>query len=83
MLQELREAKSEHQTGMVSFLISQGSSLSRSVQQLQSELTTADNIKDRHNRSAVKTALKDAIQHLRSLRSLPANGLAVYSGCWI
>jgi len=79
-LVELEEARSSHQTGMLSYFISAKSALPLAIQRLQRELSTAENIKDRLNRKAVQTSVSEAIQRLKMVKSLPNVGLAVFSG---
>lgn len=80
LLAMLTAARSTTATGLVTFVIQAGSSLTLSIQKLQQELATAANIKDRANRKAVSEALAAALQQLKGLSTLPATGIALFSG---
>ena len=52
---------------------------------MNKELGTADNVKDRKNAKFIKKGLTYLLQHLKSLSSVPPNGLVLFSGhewCW-
>lgn len=78
-LKWLQSAKG-YSSSLVSYYVPAGSSISQSVQHLEHELATADNIKDRKNSKHVKKALTFAIQSLKTIKQIPARGLALFSG---
>jgi len=80
LLATVREARGSHSTGMLTYLIGQGTNMTHALSHLQHELTTACNIKDRLNRKAVTDALGTAIVRLQMLKTVPVEGLAVYAG---
>ncbi len=47
---------------------------------LNEEFATAQRIKSRENRSSVLTAITSAIQFLKSLKTLPKNGVCLFCG---
>jgi len=47
---------------------------------LNSELSTAVNIKDKTNRKNVITAIKSVIEKLKTIRQTPDTGLGIYTG---
>jgi peptide subunit release factor 1 (eRF1) len=47
---------------------------------LDDELKTANNIKSRANRHSVVESIKHLNYYLKSLKSIPENGLALFSG---
>jgi peptide subunit release factor 1 (eRF1) len=47
---------------------------------LASELGTADCVKDRKNAKYIKKGLTYALGYLKTLKVLPPNGLALFSG---
>ncbi len=72
-------------TSMVTLLIPGNTNLQLTVRKLNSEYGSASNIKDRANRQAIKDALKSAIFQLKLLKTLPSNGIALFSGkeCYV
>jgi peptide chain release factor subunit 1 len=50
------------------------------INQLQSEKSTAENIKSKQTRKNVLAALEKIIQHLKNVRHTPQNGLVVFAG---
>lgn len=47
---------------------------------LTQELSTSQNIKSKQVRKLVKTALKQGLQQLKQVKSVPENGLILCSG---
>ena len=47
---------------------------------MKDELSTANNIKSRQNRHSVKEALNTIITQLKTLKEIPANGMAIFAG---
>ena len=79
LLKELNSHKALH-TEFVTVYIPAGYELSKIINHLSEEQGTASNIKSAITRKNVQSALEKMIQHLKSLPSVPANGLAVFSG---
>ncbi len=79
MIKELESIKGRH-TELVSVFVSAGSNLQDSIDQVKNEQSTANNIKSKANRKNVVDALEKIIQHLRTFRKTPKNGLVVFSG---
>src|SRR5688500_17219210 len=67
-------------TSVVSLLISSGDQLSKAVNLIDEEYSTANNIKSRVNRLAVLSALTSVKQILKGLKSIPSNGYIIFVG---
>lgn len=67
-------------TELVSVYVPQGYDLTAVIGQLQDEQGTASNIKSKQTRTNVTDALERMIQHLRTVKKTPPNGLAAFSG---
>ncbi|MDD9953183.1 MAG: peptide chain release factor aRF-1 [Candidatus Woesearchaeota archaeon] len=67
-------------TELVSVYVPDGYSLDMIIGQLQDEQGTATNIKSKQTRTNVSDALERMIQHLRTIKRTPPNGLAVFAG---
>jgi peptide chain release factor subunit 1 len=78
-IKQLEPIKGRH-TELVSVYIPAAYSLNKIIQQLEEEQGTASNIKDKTTRTHVISSLERMIRHLRLFKSLPENGLAVFSG---
>lgn len=72
-------------TSMLSLTIPSNTNLWLTITKLQHEYKTASNIKDRSNRQSVQDALKSAIFQLKLLKTIPTNGIALFSGkeCYV
>ncbi len=79
LIKELNAEKAPH-TEFVSVYIPTGYELSKIIQHLAEEQGTASNIKSAITRKNVQGALEKMIQHLRTFKHTPENGLAVFSG---
>lgn len=79
MLKELEKIKGRH-TELVSVYIPSGANLIDVINQLQEEKGTASNIKSKNTRKNVLSALEKIIQHLKTFRQTPPNGLVVFCG---
>ncbi len=80
LLQSLSLVRGEH-TGLVSVLIPANTNdISSYSQLISSELATAVNIKDKNNRKNVLSSLKCLSERLKTYRSVPETGLAMYAG---
>lgn len=67
-------------TGMVSLYVPSGALISDYVGRILSEQATAENVRSRVNRSAIKSALTSILTKLRSYSRTPPNGLALFCG---
>lgn len=67
-------------TELVSVYAPAGYDLNLIINQLQQEQGTAVNIKSKQTRTNVIDALERMIQHLRTVKQTPPNGLAAFSG---
>lgn len=79
MLKELEGFRARH-TELISVYIPSGYSIIGVAQQLSQELGTAENIKSKTTRQNVQSALEKMIRILKTYKSTPQNGLAVFSG---
>ncbi|MBI2146517.1 helix-turn-helix domain-containing protein [Candidatus Woesearchaeota archaeon] len=79
LIRELHSYKAPH-TEFVTVYIPQGYELTKIIQHLAEEQGTASNIKSASTRKNVQSALERMIQHLRTFKKTPENGLAVFSG---
>lgn len=79
LLKELEEIKGRH-TELVSLYISAGSNLVDAIAQVRSEQSTAQNIKSKQVRKNVVGALEKILQHLKTFKKVPANGLVIFCG---
>ncbi|MDD4930914.1 MAG: hypothetical protein PHG66_02010 [Candidatus Colwellbacteria bacterium] len=67
-------------TSCISLLIGSNSDPSSTSKLLIKENSAASNIKDRANRKHVTTALKSCSEKLKTYKSIPDNGLAIFAG---
>ena len=67
-------------TQLVSVLIPTGQNINLVQKQLESERSTATNIKSKQTRSAVIDGLDTIIRELKTYKKTPENGLAVFAG---
>src|SRR3989344_2267904 len=79
LIELLGSIKGRH-TELVSVLISGGSNINLTTRQLESEKSTASNIKSSGTRKNVIAALERIIRELKNIKQTPANGLAIYCG---
>ncbi len=79
MIRELQSYRAPH-TEFVSVYVPAGYELFKITQHLGEEQGTAANIKSASTRKNVQVALDKMIQHLRTYKSTPPNGLAAFSG---
>lgn len=70
-------------TSMVSLIIPGNTNLDQLRQRMSLEYQTASNIKNNTNRKSVRNALSSIKTTLKSLRSLPSTGLALFSEQYI
>ncbi|MGM5483725.1 MAG: peptide chain release factor aRF-1 [Nanobdellota archaeon] len=78
-VKNLKQHKGRH-TELISVYVSAGYDINNTINQLQQEAGTANNIKSAQTRNNVITALEKMIQFLKGLDKTPENGLAVFSG---
>lgn len=80
LVEELEAIRGRH-TELVSVLVPAGANINVVADQLESEKSTARNIKSRTTQKNVIEALERATRQLKSFgQSLPKNGVAIYSG---
>lgn len=79
IVETLSQIKGRH-TELVSVLIPPDTNINIVTRQLESEKSTASNIKSKQTRSAVITALETIIRKLKEYKKTPDNGLALYAG---
>jgi len=80
LVEELSSIRGRH-TELVSVLVPSGANLNIVIDQLESEKSTARNIKSSTTRKNVIEALERATRTLRMLgQQTPKNGIAIYSG---
>jgi peptide chain release factor subunit 1 len=79
LLKELEKIKGRH-TELVSLYIPAGSNLVDAITQVRSEQSTAQNIKAKQVRKNVVGALEKILQHLKTFKKVPANGLVIFCG---
>ncbi len=78
-LKEVEAIRGRH-TELISVYIPAGYELTSKIQQLQQEQGTATNIKSKQTRDAVIASLERMIQHLKTFKNTPENGLITFSG---
>lgn len=76
---KLESIKGRH-TELVSVYVPAGYNLNNVVNQLESEKSTASNIKSKSTRTCVMDSLERIIRHLKNIGRTPANGIAVFAG---
>jgi len=79
LLSELSKYRARH-TELITVYIPAGYQMQNIINQLAVEAGTARNIKSATTRKYVTAALEKMIQHLRSYKKTPENGLAVFAG---
>ena len=79
LLSELEKIKGRH-TELVSVYVPYDYKLVSVINQLVQEKSTAQNIKSKSTRKAVLSALDTIINHLRTYKELPKNGVAIFCG---
>jgi peptide subunit release factor 1 (eRF1) len=80
LIEELEKIRGRH-TELVTVLVPAGSNLNVVIDQLESEKSTARNIKSKTTQKNVIEAIERIVRQLRMLGQVtPKNGIAVYSG---
>jgi len=79
LVEQLSSITGEH-TSLVTLLIpSTTKDITSYSQMINSELTTASNVKNRQNRNQIVQSLKSIQEELKHYRSVPENGLALFA----
>ncbi len=78
-IKEIEQIKGRH-TELISVYIPAGYEVTGKLNQLQQEQGTATNIKSKTTRDAVIASLERMIQHLKTFKKTPKNGLILFSG---
>ena len=79
ILKKLEKIKGRH-TELVSLYIPANSNLVDIINQVRAEQATAQNIKSKQTRKNVLAALEKILQHLKTFKEVPKNGLVVFAG---
>jgi len=79
LVKELDSIRGRH-TELVSVYVPRDYNLIDVISQLKNEESTASNIKSKTTRKNVLAALEKIIQHLRTFRKTPENGMVVFCG---
>jgi peptide chain release factor subunit 1 len=79
MIAELEKIRGRH-TELVSVYVPAGFSLTKVVDQVHSEQSTAQNIKSKAVRKNVLSALERITQHLKLYKQTPEKGLIIFAG---
>lgn len=77
---KILEPKRGRHTELVTVYVPQGYDLSKIINHLQQEQSTATNIKSSSTRKNVISALERMIVHLKLYEDTPENGLAIFAG---
>jgi peptide chain release factor subunit 1 len=80
MLMEELEKYEGRATELISYYIPAGYDLTKVLDHLSYEYSTAQNIKDKNTRQHVMDALAKILNYLKGLKKLPENGLIVFCG---
>ena len=78
-IEELEAIKGRH-TELVTVMIPVGFNINTVTKQLESEKSTAANIKSKQTRTAVIDSLERIIRELKNYKKTPKNGLALFAG---
>ena len=78
-IKEVEKVRGRH-TELISVYIPSGYDISGKLTQLQQEQGTATNIKSKNTRDNVIASLEKMIQHLKTYKKTPPNGLIIFSG---
>lgn len=79
LIRKLEKIRGRH-TELISLYIPHDTKLVSIINELQQEKATAQNIKSKSTRKAVLSALDTIINHLRTYKETPENGLIVFCG---
>jgi peptide chain release factor subunit 1 len=78
-IKEIEAVKGRH-TELISIYVPAGYDLNQKINQLQQEQGTATNIKSKSTRDNVLASLERMVQHLRTFKNTPPNGLIAFAG---
>jgi peptide chain release factor subunit 1 len=78
-IKEVEQIRGRH-TELISVYIPSGYDINGKLSQLQQEQGTATNIKSKSTRDSVIASLEKMIQHLKTFKQTPPNGLVLFSG---
>lgn len=79
VIRDLASIKGRH-TELVTVYLPRGHNITKVVDQLRTEQSTAQNIKSKQVRKNVLAALEKILQHLKVYRQTPPKGLALFCG---
>lgn len=79
LIELLGSIKGRH-TELVTVLVPAGTNINMITRQLESEKSTASNIKSKSTRKNVTEALEMIIRETKAMKQTPQNGLAIYCG---
>lgn len=79
LIKRLSKYRARH-TELISVYVPADYNLNLISQQLEEEYSTSDNIKSKHTRKNVQTALKKMLQQLKLYKKTPKNGLILFAG---
>src|SRR3989338_7921997 len=78
-LEELESVRGQH-TELVTVMIPSGFNIHAVSNQLESERSTAENIKSKSTRHAVMDAIDMIVREIKKYKQTPPNGLALFAG---
>lgn len=79
LIERIEDIRGEH-TELVSFYIPAGFNITKAIEQIRNEISTAQNIKSKQVRKNVIAALEKIEKHLMHYKQTPENGLVIFSG---
>ncbi len=79
LIETLENIKGRH-TELVTVLVPAGHNINAISRQLESERSTAENIKSKQTRTNVIDALNTIVRELKNYKQTPENGLAIFCG---
>jgi peptide subunit release factor 1 (eRF1) len=81
LLEALNTASSAYNgTHLITYYLPESFQLVQAREHIINELSTASNIKNKNIRSAVISGLKSIQYQMKSMKTIPANGIAIYAG---
>jgi peptide subunit release factor 1 (eRF1) len=80
-LSHLANAKSlNNSTSLVTFYVPGSTKVSDVSRMVNSEMSKTHNIKSRQTRQQVSDALQAVSSHLKTMKTMPENGIAIFTG---
>ena len=67
-------------TSLVTFYVPNTTKVSDFSKMVNSEISKASNIKDRQTRQGVQEALQAVSTHVKRMKTIPSNGVAIFTG---